>query len=61
MYQTSFLLLFLFSEMSCLLSFLDEDPNALTQMCRGMLKKRKEMWEYAAQVTHLVHFSVKQK
>ncbi|KAK7114849.1 Golgi apparatus protein 1-like [Littorina saxatilis] len=36
--------------MSCLLSFLDEDPNAMTAHCRDLLKKRKEMWEYAAQV-----------
>ncbi|KAL8590638.1 hypothetical protein ACOMHN_011074 [Nucella lapillus] len=37
-------------QMSCLLSFLDEDPRAMTSHCREMLKKRKEMWEYAAQV-----------
>ncbi|XP_076470547.1 Golgi apparatus protein 1-like isoform X2 [Babylonia areolata] len=37
-------------QMSCLLSFLDEDPRAMTTHCREMLRKRKEMWEYAAQV-----------
>nr|KAG5690596.1 hypothetical protein BaRGS_022600 [Batillaria attramentaria] len=37
-------------QMSCLLSFLDEDPRAMTGPCREMLSKRKEMWEYAAQV-----------
>lgn len=45
--------MFFFSEMSCLLLVLDEEPRSMTLQCRDMLSKRKEMWEYAAQVIRL--------
>ena len=42
--------MFFFLDMSCLLSVLEQDPSQLTKNCRKNLSRRREMWEYAAQV-----------
>ncbi|KAH9509535.1 glycogenin glucosyltransferase glg1 [Bulinus truncatus] len=37
-------------QMSCLLAYLESDENSLTRNCKEMLKRRKDLWEYAAKV-----------
>jgi len=37
-------------KMSCLLANLEHNPKEMSTNCLGMLKRRKELWEYAAQV-----------
>ncbi|XP_059141674.1 Golgi apparatus protein 1-like [Physella acuta] len=37
-------------QMSCLLALLESDPDSLSRSCHEMLKRRKDLWEYAAQV-----------
>ncbi|XP_050395779.1 Golgi apparatus protein 1 isoform X2 [Patella vulgata] len=36
--------------MSCLLATLEDSPKAMESKCFTLLKNRKEMWEYAAQI-----------
>ncbi|GFO47337.1 Golgi apparatus protein 1 [Plakobranchus ocellatus] len=44
-------------QMACLLSYLETDPDAMTLACREMIKRRKDLWEYAAEVAPLESFS----
>ncbi|KAK6983293.1 glycogenin glucosyltransferase glg1 [Biomphalaria glabrata] len=37
-------------QMSCLLAYLESEENLLSRNCREMLKRRKDLWEYAAKV-----------
>ena len=36
--------------MACLLAELEDHPNQLSQECKKLLEKRKQLWELAAQV-----------
>ena len=38
------------TEMSCLLANLESDPKSMARECVNMLQRRKDLWEYAAQV-----------
>lgn len=40
----------LFSGMACLLAELEDHPKQVSQECRKLLDKRKQLWELAAQV-----------
>ncbi|XP_012945019.1 Golgi apparatus protein 1 [Aplysia californica] len=44
-------------QMSCLLAHLESDPQGLGRNCREMIRRRKELWEYAAQVAPPESFS----
>ena len=42
---------FFFAEMSCLLTMLEDHPKQLKPNCLKLLKQRKTLWEFAADVS----------
>ncbi|RUS83099.1 hypothetical protein EGW08_009131 [Elysia chlorotica] len=44
-------------QMACLLANLESQPNKMTLNCREMMKRRKDLWEYAAEVAPMESFS----
>ncbi|GFS06290.1 Golgi apparatus protein 1 [Elysia marginata] len=44
-------------QMACLLSYLESNPDRMTKTCREMMQRRKDLWEYAAQVAPMESFS----